>query len=169
LLRRFKSRKDCPHLKKKATSPTKPEVVRRGTVSWLTHPPAGPARIEAESNAFGALPVSMPEHDPIPHEATPGELLALTQAMFLASALSEALVSTGSPANELVVHAECTFAGTLDDRELTAVDIHVRGRVPGIDADRFRKAVEEAWSKALRSAAMQSNLRGQLRVELASS
>jgi hypothetical protein len=32
--------------------------------------------------------------------------------------------------------------GTLDDRELTAVDIHVRGRVPGIDAERFRKAVE---------------------------
>jgi hypothetical protein len=97
-------------LKHKTTSPTEHKVVRRGTISWLTHPPAGRARIEAESYAFGALRVSLPEQDPIPHEPTPGEPLALTQAMFLASALSEALVSTASPANELVVDARCTFA-----------------------------------------------------------
>jgi hypothetical protein len=51
------------------------EVARSGRVSWLTHPPAGVARIEVESHAFGALAVSLPEGDPVPHEATPGELL----------------------------------------------------------------------------------------------
>src|SRR5215218_3026821 len=106
-------------------------VVRRGTVSWLTNPPAGRARVEAESLAFHALPVSMPEGDPIPHEATPGELLAITHAMFMAYALSEALVLAGSPAREIVVEAACTFTGPLQARKLSAVDLSVRGRVPG--------------------------------------
>src|SRR3954454_10711837 len=78
-------------------NPDQEEVTRRGVVTWATHPPAGTARVEAESYAFGALPVSLPEGDPLPHEATPGELLAVAQAMFLAAELAEILVGTGSP------------------------------------------------------------------------
>ncbi len=79
------------------TSPShaEDEVIRRGTVSWLTHPPSGKARIEADSFAFHALAVSLPEGDPFPYEATPGELLAITHAIFLATALSEALAQAG--------------------------------------------------------------------------
>ena len=48
-------------------------VVRHGSVSWLTHPPSGTARVETESNAFGAMPVTLPEGDPVPNEATPAK------------------------------------------------------------------------------------------------
>ena len=92
-------------------------VVRRGRVSWLTHPPAGRARIEAGSLAFHSQPVSLPEGDPIPHEATPGELLAITHAIFMASTLSEALALAGSPAREIVVEAACTFTGPVRNIE----------------------------------------------------
>ena len=107
------------------------EVARRGRVSWLTHPPAGVARIEVESHAFGALAVSLPEGDPVPHEATPGELLAITHAMFLAAVLSEALTLAGSPADEIVVEATCTMTGPSAVREVSAVDLYAQGRVPG--------------------------------------
>src|SRR5215470_13682380 len=98
---------------------TSESVVRRGTVSWLTHPPDGTARVEAESRAFHALPVTLPDPDPVPHEATPGELLAITHAMFLASFLAQELSDLKKPANEIVVDAACTFTGpTPASREL---------------------------------------------------
>ncbi len=106
------------------------EVVRRGRVSWLTHPPAGVARIEADSFTFHAMPVSLPDGDPLPNEATPGELLAITHAIFLATAVAEALVLAGSPANEIVVNGSCTFAGPVEARRVIAVDLHVLGRGP---------------------------------------
>jgi hypothetical protein len=145
------------------------QVVRRGTVSWLTHPPGGRARIEAQSLAFHALPVSLPEGDPIPHEATPGELLAITHAMFLASFLSEALALAGTPANEIVVDAECTFAGLQPDRKLTTVDVHALGRVPGLTAVAFREAVAAARRKSMRSLGVREDFPGALQAELQTS
>lgn len=147
----------------------RPTVIRRGRVSWLTHPPAGEARIEADSLAFHALPVSLPDGDPFPYEATPGELLAITHAVFLAAALSEALTSAGSPAKEIVVEAACTFAGPLTRRELSAVDLHVVGRVPGLDSAAFAEAAATACLQARRSGGARDDLPGELRAELAPS
>ena len=148
---------------------SRPEIVRRGTVSWLAGPPAGRARIEAGSRAFHALPVSLPKGDPFPHEATPGELLAITHAMFLATALSEALALAGSPADEIVVEAACTFSGPLESRELTAVDLHVLGRVPGLDSTGFADAAAAALVQARRSGGARDDLPGEVKVELAPS
>jgi lipoyl-dependent peroxiredoxin len=144
------------------SNPGGPEVVRHGRVSWLTHPPAGVAHIGVESHAFGALPVSLAEGDPIPQEATPGELLAITHAMFLAWALSEVLVRDGSPADEIVVEASCSFAGPVADRELTAVDLSVHGRIPGLDAPGFGEAVAEARQRSLRAAGARDDIPGRL-------
>ena len=150
-------------------SDTDQEVVRRGTVSWLTHPPGGTARIEAESFAFHALPVSAPENDPVPHEATPGELLAITHAIFLAAVLSDALARAGSPANEIVVDAACTLTGRAQDRRLTRIDFQARGRVPGLDPAGFREAVVEARRKSLHSTVVRQDLPGETHAELETS
>ena len=145
------------------------DVVRRGTVSWLTHPPSGEARIEADSFAFHAMPVSMPDGDPLSQVATPGELLAVTHAIFLAAALSEALALGNSPANEIVVSAACTFRGRVQDRGLAAVDLRVRGRVPGLDPAEFREAVAAARQTSLRAAGLREDIPGSLEAELAPS
>jgi len=134
-------------------------VVRRGRVSWLTHPPSGTARIESASNAFGALPVTFPEKDPVPKEATPGELLAIAHALFIAAALSEGLAVAGSPANEIVTEAACTFAGPFPDRELIALELQVSGRVPGLDSASFRSAVQSAGRRSLRAAGVRDDLK----------
>jgi lipoyl-dependent peroxiredoxin len=141
-------------------------VVRRGRVSWLTHPPHGTARIESDSAAFHALPVVLPEDSPGAEEATPGQLLALTHSMFLAAALSERLMQGGVPANELVVEATCTFGGPISARELTALDLNACGRVPGLDEQGFRAAAEEARRQALRAAGVREELTGKLTSEL---
>jgi hypothetical protein len=149
-----------------SSNPGRAEVVRHGRVSWLTHPPAGVAHIGVESHAFGALPVALAEGDPIPQEATPGELLAITHAMFLAWALSEVLVRAGSPADEIVVEASCSFTGPLADRELKAVDLSVHGRVPALDATGFGEAVAEARERSLRATGAREDIPGGLQAEL---
>ena len=118
---------------------------------------------------FHALPVSLPEGDPFPNEATPGELLAITHALFVASALSETLALAGSPAREIVVEAACTFSGPVQARKLSAIDLRVSGRVPGLDSTAFGEAAAAARLNALRSGGAREDLPGELRTELAAS
>ncbi len=145
------------------------QVVRRGRVSWLTKPPQGVARVSVESHAFGAIAVSAPEDDPIPHEATPGELLAIAHGMCMASVLSQELAEGGSSANELIVEVECTFAGQAPARELIELDLEVRGRVPGLDQARFREAADNARPRYLRLIGARDDLPGDLEAVLESS
>ena len=104
-----------------------------------------------ESRAFSAVPVGLPEGDPVPREAAPGELLAVTHAMFMAWALSEVLADAGSPAREPVVEADCTLAGPVADRELVAVDLRVYGRGSGLSVEGFREAANAARRRYVRA------------------
>ncbi len=151
---------------KASSAPPEDRVVRHGRVSWLTHPPSGTARVETESNAFGAMPVTFPEADPVPQEATPGELLAVAHAMFMAAALSEGLTRIGFPADEIVVEADCTFVGPFPDRTLIGLRLDVRGRVPGISVSGFRDAVESARRQALLAVGAREDLSCELQSAL---
>jgi hypothetical protein len=136
-------------------------------VAWLTHPPHGTARIGVESGAFGAVALSVPEADPDAHKAAPGELLALTHAVFMAWALSEVLAASGTPASQLTVTAECTFAGPVTERELVAVALHVYGVVPGVHAAGFRGAAVDAQRRYLQSSGGRTDLPSELSTVLA--
>ena len=139
-------------------------VVRHGRV--LSRPPNRTARVESESFAFGAMPVTLPAGDPVPHEATPGELLAVAHAMFMAAAVAEELSLAGSPANEIVVEADCTYEGPFPDRALTHLEFHVTGRVPGLDAAGFRDAVESGRRRSLLATGARDDLPCELQVTL---
>jgi lipoyl-dependent peroxiredoxin len=141
-------------------------TIRRGTVSWLTHPPEGVGRIEADSRAFHATPVSLPEGDPFPYEATPGELLAIAHATLMASALAESLVENGTPADELIVDAACSFAGAVASRRLVAIDLSVRGHVPGLNERDFDEIVKAARSGYLRASGARDDISGGLETAL---
>lgn len=113
-----------------------------------------------ESRAFSAVPVGLPEGDPVPREAAPGELLAVTHAMFMAWALSEVLADAGSPARELVVEADCTLAGPVADRELVAVDLRVYGRGSGLSVEGFREAANAARRRYVRASGVRGDIPG---------
>lgn len=87
----------------------------------------------------------------------------------MASALSQGLAEGGSSANELTVEVECTFAGPTPVRELIAVDLEVRGRVPGFDTARFREAAENARPRYLRLIGARDDVPGELEAVLESS
>ena len=142
-------------------------VTRRGRVAWLTHPPHGTARIGVESGAFGAVALSVPEADPDAHKAAPGELLAVTHAVFMAWALADVLAAGGAPANELTVTAECTFAGPVTERDLVAVALHVYGVVPDVDSGAFREAVANAQLRYVRSSGVRPDLPNEVSAVLA--
>ena len=113
-----------------------------------------------ESRAFSAVPVGLPEDDPVPREAAPGELLAVTHAMFMAWALSEVLADAGLPARELVVEADCTLDGPAADRELVAVDLRVYGRGAGLSVEGFGEAASAARRRYLRASGVRGDIPG---------
>lgn len=136
------------------------QTVRHGRVIWADRPPQGVARITVESHAFHAMPVSIQEGDPVPNESTPGELLAVVHAMFMAWTLAERLAADGTPANELVVFAECSFQGPASSRHLVAVDLSVHGNVPGLAARAFRDTAEQARRSYLRASGARDDIPG---------
>jgi len=72
---------------------------------------------------------------------TPEELLAAAHASCYSMALSHALTSAGSPPTSLVTDARVTFVpGT----GITGIELAVEGVVPGIDAEAFQAAAEDA-------------------------
>jgi hypothetical protein len=101
--------------------------------------------------------------------AAPGELLAITYGLSMAGLLAEALALAGPPANEIVVETSCTFTGPMPDRELTAVDFHVRARVPGLDGTAFDELVTATRRRSLRAAGAREDVPGRLEAELAPS
>ena len=75
----------------------------------------------------------------------------------------------GAPANEIVVPGACTFDGPVEDRRVTAVDLHVLGRVPGLDLAGFRETVTAVRPASLRAAGFRDDVPGELEVEIAPS
>jgi lipoyl-dependent peroxiredoxin len=149
-----------------ATSVTHDPVVRHGKVRWLCDPPHGVARLRVESDAFTALPMSVPNSEPREGETTPGELLAAAYSAFMATDLAERLERNGVPARELVVDAWCRLSAGATPRSVLGLEVKIVGRVPGVDEERFRSVTGVALASCHRSLGMRRALRTKLQVSL---
>jgi lipoyl-dependent peroxiredoxin len=149
-----------------ATSVTRDPVVRHGKVRWLCDPPHGVARLRVESDAFTALPMSVPNSEPHEGETTPGELLAAAYSAFMATDLAERLERNGVPARELVVDAWCRLSAGATPRSVLGVEVKIIGRVPGVDEERFRSVTGVALASCHRSLGMRRALSTKLQVSL---
>jgi osmotically inducible protein OsmC len=149
-----------------ATSVTHDPPVRHGKVRWLRDPPHGVARLRVESDAFTALPMSVPDGEPHEGETTPGELLAAAYSAFMATDLAERLERNGVPARELVVDAWCRLSAGASPRSVLGVEVKILGRVPGVDEERFRSVTGVALASCHRSLGMRRALRTKLQVSL---
>jgi lipoyl-dependent peroxiredoxin len=149
-----------------ATSVSHDPAVRHGKVRWLRDPPHGVARLRVESDAFTALPMSVPDGEPNDGETTPGELLAAAYSAFMATDLAERLERNGVPARELVVDAWCRLSAGATPRSVLGVEVKILGRVPGVDEERFRSVTGVALASCHRSLGMRRALRTKLQVSL---
>ena len=113
--------------------------IRRADATWNGNLTEGRGVVSAStSGAFSALPVTWGSRiESSDGRTSPEELIAAAHAACFSMAFSGDLNRNGTPPDELNVSAEVTF-DKLEKWTVTASRLTVRGRVPGIDAARFR-------------------------------
>ena len=117
---------------------------RRAEVVWNGDLQSGSGTFDlASSGAWSGAPISFATRTENPNGNTsPEELIAAAHASCYAMALSNVLHEGGNDAEELRVNATCVL--DMGSLKITSEVLDVTGNVPGLDADGFQQAVEQA-------------------------
>lgn len=129
---------------------------RHAHVLWLDHEDGGSGRVRGSSRAFCSVPFSRADTADAEHAATtPGELLAAALSASFVMTLGDLLAQRGTPARELTADATCEVedAGS-GGRMITAAQLQVHGRAPGLDAAAFSECAERALASCTISRAL---------------
>jgi lipoyl-dependent peroxiredoxin len=135
-------------------------AVRRAEATWSGDLMSGNGAVSAvTSGAFAQLPVTWASRtESADGRTSPEELLAAAHAACFSMALSNGLAKAGHPAERLDVAAEVTFDRADAGWGVKSSALTVRGRVPGMSADEFRKAAETARDGCPISRALAGNI-----------
>ena len=142
-------------------------VEREAHVIWQGDLAHGSGSLSEGSGVLKEAPVTFASRVESPGGKTsPEELIAAAHATCYAMALSNTLAEKDTPPERLEVDAVCT----LDDQQLkiTAVELDVRGAVPGISEEDFENAAREAEQICPVSNALRGNLEIRLQTSLES-
>ena len=102
----------------------------------------GSGVVTFESSGIGEYPVSWPSRaEQAGSKTSPEELIAAAHSSCFCMALSHGLTGAGTPPTRLEVKAEVTFQ---PGEGITGIHLTARGEVPGLDADSFAAAAEDA-------------------------
>jgi osmotically inducible protein OsmC len=130
---------------------------RRAVVVWEGNLTQGGGKFTVGSGAMGELPVTWASRtERSDGKTSPEELIAAAHGSCFAMALSGVLDQGGTPPERLEITAVCTF--DVDNVKVSSVDLDVRGRVPGMDAEDFQNAVEQADEGCPVSNALRGNV-----------
>jgi len=130
---------------------------RRAEVVWEGDLARGGGKFTVGSGAMGEMPVTWAARTERPDGKTsPEELIAAAHGSCFAMALSGVLAEGGTPPERLEISVVCTF--DIDNLKVASVDLDIRGRVPGLDAEDFRNAVEQADEGCPVSNALRGNV-----------
>lgn len=102
----------------------------------------GRGTVTFDSSGIGDQPVTWASRaENAQGRTSPEELIAAAHSSCFSMALSHALTQGGAPPSRLTTAAEVTFQpGT----GITGIHLTVEGDVPGLDAERFLAAAEDA-------------------------
>ncbi|MEI2622160.1 MAG: OsmC family peroxiredoxin [Candidatus Nanopelagicales bacterium] len=102
----------------------------------------GSGQVTLDSSGVGSFPVSWPARSEEPGGMTsPEEMIAAAHSSCFAMALSNVLAKAGSTPAQLETKAEVDFQPGVG---ITEIRLHVKGDVPGLDAQGFEAAAEDA-------------------------
>lgn len=143
-------------------------ATRRSTVIWEGDLAQGAGRVSAAtSTAYSDLPVTWASRiERADGRTSPEELLASAHASCYAMALSHLLGQAETPPQRLEVEAVVTFDQVGDGFKVSSSKLGVRGTVPGVDADGFRRAAEMAKETCPISQALHGNVELSVEVTL---
>ena len=118
---------------------------RTAEVHWESSLARGQGSVQGGSGAVSDVPLDWASRSDRAHGTTsPEELLAAAHASCYAMALSLLLTREGTPPERLDVKAKCSLEADGDWYRISALDLVVRGEVPGLDANGFARATEDA-------------------------
>ncbi len=117
-------------------------TTRISTTHWEGSLMEGAGRVALESSGVGTYDVSWPSRaEEANGKTSPEELIAAAHSACFSMALSHGLAGAGTPPESVDTTAEVTFQpGT----GITGIHLKVLGTVPGISAEDFTTAAEEA-------------------------
>ncbi len=135
-------------------------AIRKASVVWDGDLASGQGIVGADtSKAFSDLPVTWASRtESADGRTSPEELVAAAHSSCFAMALSAGLGRAGTPPEHLEVSATVTFDKVEAGWKVVSSELTVRGRVPGIDAEGFRKAAEATKDGCPISGAMKGNV-----------
>lgn len=142
-------------------------AIRTARTTWTGDLASGSGILNSgTSGAFSDLPVSWAARtESAGGKTSPEELLAAAHSSCFAMALSAALGRAGTPPQKLDVTSEVTFDRVDGGFKVVSSKLTVRGVVPGMSADDFKKAAEGAKDGCPISGAIKGNV--QLSVDAA--
>jgi osmotically inducible protein OsmC len=117
-------------------------TVRTAEAHWEGSLMEGQGEVELVSSGVGKFEVSWPSRaEQANGKTSPEELIAAAHSTCFSMALSHGLAGAGTPPTTIDTRADVTFQpGT----GITGIKLSVSGVVPGIDAEAFEAAAQDA-------------------------
>ena len=118
-------------------------ATRTANAHWEGSLMEGSGRVELTSSGLGAYDVSWPARtdEQANGRTSPEELIAAAHSTCFSMALSHALAGAGTPPSTVDTRADVTFQA---GKGITGVKLTVRAAVPGITAEEFEQAAQDA-------------------------
>ena len=117
-------------------------ATRTATTQWAGSLFEGAGQVTLESSGLGTYDVTWASRTEDPDGRTsPEELIAAAHSACYSTALSNGLAKAGTPPTSLRTTAAVTFQ---PGPGITGIHLSVRGEVPGMSAEDFQAAAEEA-------------------------
>ncbi|AXE23599.1 peroxiredoxin [Streptomyces globosus] len=117
-------------------------TTRHAHTVWEGNLLEGKGVVTLDSSGLGSYDVSWPARAEAPNGKTsPEELIAAAHSSCFSMALSHALAGKGTPPARLETKADVTFQ---PGEGITGIHLTVEGEVPGLDAEGFEAAAQDA-------------------------
>ncbi len=117
-------------------------TVRTAEAHWEGSLLEGQGEVELVSSGVGSFEVSWPARaEQANGKTSPEELIAAAHSTCFSMALSHGLAQAGNPPAALDTRADVTFQ---PGQGITGIKLTVKGSVPGISAEEFIAAAEDA-------------------------
>lgn len=117
-------------------------TVRTANAHWEGSLMEGSGQVELASSGIGTYPVSWPSRaEQAGGKTSPEELIAAAHSTCYSMALSNGLANAGTPPTSLDTTADVTFQ---PGEGITGIKLTVVGVVPGLSAEDFAAAAEDA-------------------------
>ena len=117
-------------------------TVRTAEAHWEGSLMEGQGEVELVSSGVGSFEVSWPSRaEQANGKTSPEELIAAAHSTCFSMALSHGLAGAGTPPTSIDTRADVTFQ---PGEGITGIKLSVSGVVPGIDAEAFEAAAQDA-------------------------